>query len=157
MAIYFNLAVDCSSNERVATAVMAHFHDLVIELPGNPPAVCSASHSHQRGLWFVEVWPLGMGYGIPSTLPSRPELCDARPLEMISRALYARLQALSGYRRAVFGAEVYDLLAFATAAEDNDLDYGGLVFSQAAFPDVPAGCAIEPFAPGYARITEVRR
>ena len=157
MATYFNLGIDCGSNADLAAAAMAHFHDFTIELPDGAPAICATNQSHQRGLWFVEVWPRGMGYGIPPTLPSRPELCDARPLEIIGDALRARLQALSGYRRALFGGEAYDLLAFATAEEDNDRDYVGLIFAQDMFSDLPAHCTIESFAPGYAQVTAVRR
>ncbi len=157
MATYFNLGIDCGTNADMAAAAMAHFHEFVVELPDGAPAICATHRSHQRDLWFVEVWPQGMGYGIPPTLPSRPELCDAQPLEIIRDALHARLQALSGYRRALFGGEAYDLLAFATPEEDNDLDYAGLIFSQDLFPDLPTHCTIKPFASGYLQVTEVRR
>jgi hypothetical protein len=157
MAIYYNLGIDCGADESVAVAAMVHFDGFAIDVPGRDAAVCSVARRHARGLWFVEVSPAGLGQGIPHPLPSRPELCDPVTLGLIGAALHARLKSFSGYRRAMFGGEVFDQFVHATPEEDQEIDYAGLIFCRKQFPTVPPGCAVEPFSAGYRIVSDVVR
>ena len=148
MAIYFNLGIDCGSEEAMADVALRHFKDFLVDLPGLLPAGCKVWKVEARGRWFVGVWPEGLGYG---TLPTcRPELVREPNLERIRNALYAKLSELRGYRRALFGGEAYEVLACATPEDDDDIDYADMVFRIEEFPTPATGLSVGTFSAGYA-------
>jgi hypothetical protein len=95
-----------------------------------------------------------------ATLPEserRPELANDDCESAVRDILYAELHGLLGFHRAMFGAECFDQLAFATPDEDSDIDYGFMISSVAVFPDSPSDCQCEPFADGYRIVTSLGR
>jgi hypothetical protein len=62
------------------------------------------------------------------------------------------LSTQSGYRRAWFGAERYDTFLNATAYEDDDLDYLGMIFCTQQFPTIPGTLKTADFARDYRRV-----
>ena len=154
MAIYYNLGIDCGAEREVAEGMMRHFEGFSIGLPDTPPVVVELTCEQARGLWFVGVWPVGVSRGAPRG--DRVELLSDAPLQAIEEALWDRLAEIIGYRRAMFGAEIYDMFTFAHRDEDSDIDYQGMVFAVDLFPPSNA-VETTAFREGYARVTELRR
>jgi hypothetical protein len=154
MAIYYNLGIDCGSERADAERIAGSFADMTISVPNLEPVLVHVTMEDRRGLWFVGVWPKGMGHG---TLPrNRPELLEAETHSKIEDALLDRLATTTGYRRAMFGAEAYDTLTFATPEEDNDIDYQGMIFSLRHFTPT-SSLTTRAFCDEYLVVTDVER
>jgi hypothetical protein len=87
----------------------------------------------------------------------RIELVGNANARNIRNAIYERLGTLSGYRRAIFGAEAYEILAEGTPEEIDDIDYTDMVFRTEDFPVPAKGSTVEPFSPGYSIVTHQER
>ena len=153
MAIYYTMGVDCGSDRLLADRIVQHFDGFRIALTDILPVVCKSYAETHRGLWFVCVFPRGMGYGTFPESDRRPELTNKDVEAEVRRQLYAELSALPGFRRAMFGGECFDQMTFADPEEDSDIDYGYMISSVSFFPDPPPGRTVEPFADGYRIVT----
>ena len=156
MAVYYNLGVDCGPTEIVARKVARHFRGFSIPIPDYEPALCDLTVEEHRSQWFVGVWPCGMSYGSPMH-QDRSELVDETMVHHIGEKIYARLATIRGFRRAKFGGECFDQLAFATAEEDDDIGYVGMVYRVCDFPSEPADCVVRPFSDDYRIVIDVKR
>jgi hypothetical protein len=147
MAVYFDLAIDCGTEESLAEKIEEFFSNLIIEVPELPPVACRAYAINARNLWFVSVWPEGLGY---ATHPvCRPELVTEINLDFIKDQLYHELKKFRGFRRALFGGEAFDCFSEASKEDDNDLEFTDLVFSSTEFPNPPKNLLLAPFSEGY--------
>ena len=153
MAIYYTMGVDCGSDREVAERIVQHFDGFTIPIRDSAPLVCRSHSESRRNILFVCVYPRGMGFATHPTSEGRPELANENSESDVREALYAELPALLGFRRAMFGAECFDQIAYATPDEDSDIDYGYMISSEAAFPDPPVDRTCKPFADGYRIVT----
>lgn len=156
MAIYWTMGVDCGADRALADRIVRHFDGYSIALPEGSPLVCKSHVDTQRGIHFVCVYPRGMGF---ATLPEnerRPELANEHTESLVRDVLYSDFRSLSGFRRAMFGAECFDQMAYATAEEDSDIDYEHMISSISTFPDEPPNRTCQPFADDYRIVTAKR-
>lgn len=156
MAIYWTMGVDCGSDATLAAKISRQFDGFVISPTGMPAVTCNAHVETHRNIHFVRVHPRGMGVGTLPENERRPELTDDRSESAVRSTLYVELKKLPGFRRAMFGAECFDQMAFATPEEDSEIDYGFMISSIKAFPESPAERKCEPFADGYRIVTAMQ-
>jgi hypothetical protein len=146
MAVYFDLAVDCGSDESLANKLLQYFNNLILHVPHTLPVPCKTYKEYKRDHWIIGVWPEGMGYG---THPCRRELVKDDNREFIKIKLYEALKELPGFRRALFYGEAYDYFCHAEPEEDNDIDSIDMIFSSATFPQPAQNLILAPFSEGY--------
>ena len=157
MAVYWNLAIDCGSDEIAAGRIAEHFRQTTVVIPPYPPIELKVSLAKERDKYFICIWPIGMGAGIPpSYAASRRELISEEMIAQVGDQLLRQLATQSGYRRAMFGGECFDTFVYATAEEDDDIDYLDLIFSTQHFPTIPRNLTTSEFAKGYCKV-EARR
>lgn len=157
VAIYWTMGVDCGADSELAAKVVRHFDGFIIDLQTFAPIACKAHTETHRDIRFVCVHPRGMGRATLPETERRPELANDHCESAVRDILYAELHGLPGFRRAMFGGECFDQLAFATSDEDADIAYDFMISSVAAFPDLPSNCQCESFADGYRIVTSVHR
>ena len=115
MAIYWTMGVDCGSDAALAATIAQHFDGFTVSPAGVPPTNCESHVETHRGIHFVCVHPRGMGNG------THPDLANDACESAVRYILYPELLKLLGFRRALFGAECFDSMAFATPEEDSDI------------------------------------
>lgn len=156
MAIYWTMGVDCGADRALADRIVQHFDGYSIALPEGSPLVCESHVETQRGIHFVCVYPRGMGCATIPQNEGRPELANEHTESLVRHVLYSDLRSLPGFRRAMFGAECFDYMAYATAEEDADIDCGDMISSISTFPEDPPDRTCQPFADGYRIVTSMR-
>lgn len=147
------MGVDCGSDRELAERITRHFDGFTIAVPDAPPLVCKSQSEEHRDIHFVCVYPRGMGFATLPESERRPELANDDTESLVRQVLYAELPVLLGFRRAMFGAECFDQITFATPEEDSDIDYGYMISSESHFPNPPDDRTCEPFANGYRIVT----
>jgi hypothetical protein len=153
MAVYWNLAIDCGANETVATQIAQHFRQSRVIIEPHAPVELSVGIANERDKYFISIWPVGMGAGIPPGYGStRPELLSEDMIARVGDHLLGQLATQTGFRRAMFGAERFDTFVHATAEEDDDIDYSGMIFSTQHFPTIPRNLTTSEFAKGYCKV-----
>ena len=150
------MGVDCGSDATLAAKIARQFDEFHISLAGVLPVACDASVETHRNIHFVCVHPRGMGNGTLPENERRPDLTDEGVVSVVRNRLYAELKNLLGFRRAMFGAECFDQMAFAMPDEDSDIDYGFMISSIEVFPKPPLDRKYEPFAEGYRMVTAMQ-
>lgn len=149
MAIYYNMCVDCGSDAALADSIESHFCNYSLDLPNCDTVCCKSLRATERGIEFAGVEPIGMGYGTLPAALRRPDLIDPDIVQKIRENLYHELKQFYGFRRAMFGAECWDQLIFATSDEDMDIDYGWMISSIQHFPNDPDDASIDRYNDGY--------
>jgi hypothetical protein len=153
MSSFIDLGIDCGDCEGLADQISAHFDRFIIRLPEGHPVECDAARKVQKlSHWFVDVYPLGMGYGVPN---GRPELVEKENYAVVRQALYEHLSLGTGYRRALFGSEIFDFFTSSSPEELAVIDLPDMIYSTAAFPIPPSGVKVIPFCPGYLRVVAI--
>ena len=156
MAIYWTMGVDCGTDQALADRIVQHFDGYLIALPDGAPLVCKSHVETHRGIHFVCVYPRGMGFATHPENERRPELANDHTESLVRDVLYSELRSLLGFRRALFGAECFDQMTYATPEEDSDIDYGYMISSTSDFPHAPPDRTSQPFASGYRIVTAMR-
>ena len=153
MAIYWTMGIDCGSDAALAEKLVQHFDGFTVAPLDVPATNCKSHVETHRDIHFVFVHPRGMGNMTFPESDRRPDLANDACELVIRDILYAELRNLLGFRRAMFGAECFDQIAFATPDEDSDIDYGFMISSVRAFPESPPDRQCEPFSDGYRIVT----
>ena len=153
VAIYWTIAVDCGSDAMLAAGIAQHFDGFTVSPAVAPATDCKSHVETHRDIHFVCVHPRGIGNMTFPETERRPDLANDDCESAIRDILYAELHNLLGFRRAMFGAECFDQMAFATPDEDSDIDYGFMISSVADFPEPPRERQHRPFADGYRIVT----
>lgn len=147
MAVYFDLAIDCGTNEDLANKLLEFFDKVNLEITQDLSLPCKTFKEHKQDLWLVSVWPEGMGY---ATHPiCHPELAENPLQDLIKNKLYEILKKFPGFRRALFGRESYDYFSNAEPKDENNIDSIDMIFSKAAFPMSAKNLILAPFSEGY--------
>ena len=81
MAIYYNLGVDCGSDEAIADLVVSHFENYHVDLPGVAPVEFRLSKTFERSRWYVGACSVGLSHGSP--MGDRPEIVNDEMLRII--------------------------------------------------------------------------
>ena len=153
MAIYWTMGVDCGSDAALAAKIAQHFDGFTVALAGVLPTNCISHVETHRDIHFVCVHPRGMGNATHPEAERRPDLANDACESAVRDILYPELLKLLGFRCALFGAECFDSMAFATPDEDSDIDYGFMISSVVDFPESPTDRICEPFSDGYRIVT----
>lgn len=150
MAVYINLGIDCGHSSVVADSLEAHFEGFRFRVADAGEVECEVWKTKNHDHWYLGVWPRGLGYG---TLRfHRPELLDHEA--EIRVELYRRLSERGGFKRALFCGEAYDTLWYGTPEELSDIDYIGMIYSEADFPEGVPGRRTVGFVEGYSIVLE---
>jgi hypothetical protein len=150
MAVYFNMAIDCGGDLTLAEAIGRHFDGFQVAVPSIGALTCEASAHELHNRFFVCIWPVGLGYAIPSGA-CRPEFANEPVRSEVREQLYSRLAGVTGYRWACFGGEVWDWVE-----SEQSVDYDVVAIEHVIVADELAAIASASgefvvFAPGYQR------
>ena len=129
MAIIHTLGVDCASNAALASQIARHYASLTISLTGIADIACEASIHEIGKHHLVEVFPVGMGVGLPTShSPSRPELLEPANVVAIRESLYLPLKSFPGFHYARFDVEAAGQMMSQLEDEEIDVSYPYTIF-----------------------------
>ncbi|GAA4426608.1 hypothetical protein [Bremerella cremea] len=129
MAIIHTLGVVCASNAALASQIARHYASLTISIPGIADIACEASIHEIGKHHLVEVFPVGMGVGLPpGHYPSRPELLEPANVVAIREALYLPLKSFPGFRYARFDVEAAGQMMSQLEGEEIEVLYPHTIF-----------------------------
>jgi len=150
MALYFNMAIDCGRDSTLAETIGRHFNGFRVVVPSMGALTCQASAHELRDRWFVYVWPIGLGYGIPSG-ECRPEFADEPARSEVREQLYSRLAGIAGYRWVYFGGEAWDWVESEQCADCDVVAIEHAIVADELAAIASANGEFVAFAPGYQR------
>jgi len=144
MAWIFSLSVECGQDQREAESVAKHFDGYVVVINNGSQYPCSSEVSEIDGAWWAVCCPAGVSRtGIGSDE-------DERIMTALGSALYDRLKSSPPYRYALVGVEVDGFRKYDEIDNDDiDLDFSGLVLSDAVWERLGAPDVFVPFVSGY--------
>jgi hypothetical protein len=144
MAWIFSLSAECGPKKEAADIVAAHFDGWVIARADASRFPC-LTHTFQDGeAWWVMVCFNGI-----STSGIRHDQ-DEQEMTELSVGLYERLRSAPPFRFALVGIEVDSFRSF-NELDNNvvELDFSGLVVSEAVWEHLGSPGIFVPFAAGY--------
>jgi hypothetical protein len=161
MAVYIDGLIAADSFED-ASRIQGSFKELpyVHDDPGN----CYVPYEDENHVWWIDIIPRGIGYGVPFDSQSdRDRFADHRS-EILAK-LYEHLRKCVGFKLALFGLEIGE--RFYDIDEDQECIVGcfrmprdlvtaeGLVVSEGMLPLFENKDRFETFSPGYYWIPKV--
>lgn len=143
MAWLFSLSAECGPAKEAAEAFASHFEGFVVSLHDGSRFQCNSSVQHFED-WWACVLPVGVSR---SGINNQD---DERQLTLIGNALYERLCSAPPFRYAIVGVELEEFRNFSELDNDvAELDFNGLVLSDAVWKHVGSLSSFVPFETGY--------
>lgn len=144
MAWIFSLSAECGHDKHQAEAVAKHFDGYIAALDDGSRYTCSSGVSEIDGAWWAVCCPDGVSRtGINSD-------DDKRIMTAVGLLLYDVLKTSPSYRYAIVGVEVDGFRQYHELDSDvTDLDFTGLVLSEAVWRRLGAPGIFLPFVSGY--------
>jgi hypothetical protein len=155
MAILINLGIDCGKSEEVADRIVNHFQGYRFKLidVGEVESEIWKKKNKICGYWCIGVWPIGLGCGTRTKYEA--DLMEYQ--EAIGSNLYSHLALIRGYRKALFGGEIFDMWKDRDEEQEemiiNEPIYWEemTIYAEAEFPSLTEDLVYKsPFIPGYA-------
>lgn len=144
MALLFSLSAECGHDRHEAEAVARHFDEFAPIIDDGSRYQCSTGVPELGRAWWAICCPEGVSRtGIQSD-------DDQRVMDAIAIALYERLKTAPPFRYALVGIEIDGFRDYEELNDDvTELDFSGLVLSDAVWRHLGAARMFVPFAPGY--------
>jgi hypothetical protein len=147
MALIFSLSAECGSQPETAKNFANYFNQISWQLSNGINSISNAEiFRDSEDNWWTRVSPTG----ITQVGITTPE--DAYYLTEIGILLYQHLQSAPSFRYALVGVEVDEFQTYSeliTATELQDIDFPGLVLSEAIWQLIHRPPGFRKFAPGY--------
>ena len=144
MAWLFSLSAECGPNKHDAESVAAHFNDYNSALDDGSRYPCTSDVSEIDGTWWANCYPEGV------SIAGVGNKKDERVMTAVGFSLYEWLMTAPPYRFAIVGVEVEGFREYDEIDSDvTELDFSGLVLSDAIWRRLGAPAMFVPFASGY--------
>ncbi|MCA9030414.1 MAG: hypothetical protein KDA69_04410 [Planctomycetaceae bacterium] len=144
MAWIFSLSAECGHNKHEAECVANHFDGYTVVLDEVSQYPCSSGVSYIDGAWWAVCCP----DGVSRTGISCED--DERIMTAVGLVLYDHLKTSPSFRYAIAGVEVDGFREYDELDKDvTELDFSGLVLSDAIWKRLGAPDIFVPFVSGY--------
>jgi len=147
MALIFSLSAECGSQPETARNFANYFNQISWQLSNGIHSISNAEiFQDSEDNWWTRVSPTGISQ-VGITTPE-----DAYSLTEIGILLYQNLQSAPSFRYALVGVEVDEFRTYSeliAATNLQDIDFPGLVLSEAVWQLIHRPPGFRKFAPGY--------